>query len=58
MKALLIGAAASYLVTWCSGIYIARQTSMDRIKARRIHLGLSLVTCTVLTAYVLLVLFR
>lgn len=44
MNALLIVLVASYTITWCSGIYIAKQNSMARIKARRLHLGLSLLT--------------
>lgn len=51
MKTLLIALTASYLVTWCSGICIARQKSIDPKKARIIHFCLSLVTCTLLGVY-------
>ena len=44
MKAILIALLISYLVTWCSGIFIARQTVMSRKQARNVHLGLSLIT--------------
>lgn len=44
MKIVLVALLISYLVTWCSGMYISRQATMDRAKARRMHLGLSLVT--------------
>lgn len=43
-KFLLIAFVLSYLFTWCSGLYISRQTSLDRAKAKRLHLGLSLLT--------------
>lgn len=54
MKTLLLTAVASYLVTWCSGIFIARRSNMDRKKARTLHFSLSLITCTLLTATVVM----
>jgi hypothetical protein len=57
MKTLLIALTASYLVTWCSGIFIARQKSIAPGKARLIHLGLSLVTCTLLGIFFHLTIF-
>ena len=44
MKILLIALLFSYLVTWCSGVYISRQRRLSREKARNLHLGLSLIT--------------
>ena len=58
MKGLLVAVTASYLVTWVAGIVIARQTAISAVAARRIHLGLSLVTCTLLTVYFHLTIFN
>jgi hypothetical protein len=58
MKALLVALTASYLVTWIAGIVIARQTAISVTAARRMHLGLSLVTCTLLTVYFHLTMFN
>ena len=58
MKALLIAVTASYLVTWIAGIVIARQPAVSAVAERRIHLGLSLVTCTLLTVYFHLTMFN
>jgi hypothetical protein len=49
MKPLLVALTVSYLVTWLFGIFNARQTSMDKSKARMLHFGCSLATCTLLT---------
>ncbi len=49
MKGLLIAVTASYLVTWTAGIVIARRTAVSAVAARRMHLGFSLVACTLLT---------
>ena len=44
MSPLLMALIVSYLITWFSGFYIARQTRLERAKARRLHFGLSLIT--------------
>ncbi len=44
MKFLAAGMMLSYLITWCSGLYFSRSKKHDRVRARRIHFGLSLVT--------------
>ncbi len=51
MKTLLVALTVSYVITWLCGIFIARQTTLQPSTARRIHLGLSLVTCTLLGIY-------
>lgn len=51
MKSLLVALTVSYVLTWLCGIYTARQTSFKPATARRIHLALSLVTCTLLGIY-------
>lgn len=44
MKNLTALLTISYLITWFSGIYNARQKRFDPVVMRRTHLGLSLVT--------------
>jgi len=34
----------SYLATWLSGLYNAKQSRFNRDVIRRVHLGLSLIT--------------
>ncbi|CAD7288418.1 hypothetical protein [Campylobacter suis] len=57
MNTLLIVLFVSYLVTWLSGIWMSRQKSMEHKKARAIHFSCTLVTCVLLTTYVVSVLF-
>lgn len=57
MKILLIALTASYIVTWCSGIFIARQKSFKPERARLVHLCLSLVTCTLIGVFFHLTVF-
>ncbi len=58
MKALLAAVAASYLVTRIAGIVITRRTAVRAVAGRRIRLGLSLVTCALLTVYFHLAMFN
>lgn len=51
MKTLLTAMTASYVITWLGGIYITRQSRLEQGTARKIHLGLSLITCTLLGIY-------
>lgn len=44
LKSLLVAFVLSYLATWSSGLYISRQTRLNRAVAKRLHLGLSLIT--------------
>lgn len=44
MNGILIALIASYILTWLSGLYISRQTRMNRAAARRLHFTLSLGT--------------
>ncbi|HQO39354.1 MAG TPA: hypothetical protein PK986_02690 [Spirochaetota bacterium] len=51
MKSLLLALTVSYVITWLFGIYTARQKRFEIATARKIHLALSLVTCTLLGIY-------
>lgn len=51
MKPLLVALTVSYVLTWLYGIYTARQAGIKPATARKIHLALSLVTCTLLGIY-------
>ncbi len=57
MKTLLVALTVSYVITWICGIYIARQKAISPAVAGKIHLGLSLVTCTLLGIYFHLTMF-
>ena len=57
MKPLIAALFVSYLVTWLSGIFNARQTRLPRNQSRMLHFSCTLVTCTILTILVVKVLF-